>query len=396
MRRVACTRAICAGHVHRRTAGASAVHRLGRHHAMVFGLVGLAAGSVLLVAGRVAGFTLGGALLMGSLGTLVLVLVPAILADEHGASSAVALNEASVVSSSCAVLAPLLVGGLARTAFGWRTGFLLGGLILVPTVRQLRSIATPMGPASNSKPVQRRPLPPAYWVYWLLLVCCVSLEFSMIFWTADLHRRPCATGQRGGPGQRLSCGDGRGPCRGQLAGAPLQGACHAFARSGSDGRGLPDVLADRDHTGTPRWTLPNRHRHLHALPPGARQKPSARPRGEAPRPVPGPPLPLRRRSALRHCYWEKLSDRVGINAAGMQPSACSSFSRWSPAKSPARQHPIWKQDKSRTARRPVSERCLVPVARLPRLTLIRLCTCRPEQRLRSCNCGQWTARCSGY
>lgn len=168
--------------------GASAVHRLGRHHAMVFGLVGLAAGSVLLVAGRVAVFTLGGALLMGSLGTLVLVLVPAILADEHGASSAVALNEASVVSSSCAVLAPLLVGGLARTAFGWRTGFLLGGLILVPTVRQLRSIATPMGPASNSKPVQRRPLPPAYWVYWLLLVCCVSLEFSMIFWTADfLH-----------------------------------------------------------------------------------------------------------------------------------------------------------------------------------------------------------------
>ena len=31
-------------------------------------------------------------------------------------------------------------------------------------------------------------LPPAYWAYWLLLVCCVSLEFSMVFWSADfLH-----------------------------------------------------------------------------------------------------------------------------------------------------------------------------------------------------------------
>ena len=168
--------------------GDGVVRRFGRHRAMVCGLGGLLAGSVLLVAGRTAVFTLGGSLLMGSLGTLVLVLVPAIIADEHGASSAVALNEANVVSSTFAVIVPLVVGGLARTMFGWRTALLLGGLLLVPIARQLPGLATPPRSGTRSAPVQHGPLPPAYWAYWLLLVCCVSLEFSMIFWTADfLH-----------------------------------------------------------------------------------------------------------------------------------------------------------------------------------------------------------------
>jgi fucose permease len=168
--------------------GDGVVRRFGRHHAMVCGLGGLLAGSALLVAGRSAVFTLGGALLMGCLGTLVLVLVPAIIADEHGASSAVALNEANVVSSTFAVIAPLVVGGLAHTMFGWRTALLLGGLLLVPIAGQLPGLATPPRSGTRGAPARRGPLPPAYWAYWLLLVCCVSLEFSMIFWTADfLH-----------------------------------------------------------------------------------------------------------------------------------------------------------------------------------------------------------------
>ena len=168
--------------------GDNVTRRYGRRRAMGFGLSGLAMGSVLLIAGRVLVFTLSGALLMGSLGTLVLVLVPAIIADEHGAAGAIALNEANVVSSTCAVLAPLLVGGLARTVFGWRTAFLLGGLLLVPTVRRLAALTPSTGPVAAGLPAKVARLPAAYWAYWLLLVCCISLEFTMIFWTADfLH-----------------------------------------------------------------------------------------------------------------------------------------------------------------------------------------------------------------
>ncbi len=168
--------------------GDSATHRFGRRDTMVYGLCGLVAGSVLLVAGRAAAVTLSGALLMGGLGTLVLVLVPAIIADEQGPLSAVGLNEANVLSSTCAVIAPLVVGALARTAFGWRTAFLLGGLLLVPVVRRLQGLDTPPASISSSEPLRGGSLPAAYWAYWLLLVCCVSLEFTTIYWTADfLH-----------------------------------------------------------------------------------------------------------------------------------------------------------------------------------------------------------------
>ncbi len=169
--------------------GDTLTRRRGRRQAMVYGLCGLAAGSVLLVAGRAVALTLCGAFLMGSLGTLVLVLVPAILADEQGAFSAVALNEANVVSSTCAVLAPLVIGGLAHTELGWRTAFVIGGLLLVPIARQFNGLAAPVeATVAAVKPLARAPLPPAYWAYWLLLVCSISLEFSTIFWTADfLH-----------------------------------------------------------------------------------------------------------------------------------------------------------------------------------------------------------------
>jgi MFS family permease len=168
--------------------GDQLAHRRGRYAAMVCGLCGLAGGSVVLIAGPFAFFTLGGAFVMGSLGTLVLVLVPAIIADEHGPASAIALNEANVVSSTLAVLAPLIIGGLAHTIFGWRSAFLLGGLLLVPIAGQLHTLKLPGVASGGSTHSQGEPLPRAYWAYWLLLVCCISLEFTMIFWTADfLH-----------------------------------------------------------------------------------------------------------------------------------------------------------------------------------------------------------------
>jgi fucose permease len=169
-------------------AGDRVTRKLGRRRALAWGLGGLAAGSLLLVIGRSFAVTLGGAFLMGSLGTLVLVLVPAVLADQHGALRAVAFSEANVVSTTCSMLAPLFVGALARTAFGWRAALLLGALMLVPLVIRLRGLSMPSTSETGNIRAAANRLPLGYWAYWLVIVCCVSLEFCMVFWTADfLH-----------------------------------------------------------------------------------------------------------------------------------------------------------------------------------------------------------------
>ena len=160
----------------------------GRRVALVIGLCGLAGGSALLVTARSFAFSLTGAFLMGGLGTLVLVLVPAILADEHGTGSAVALSEGNMLASICALIAPLAVGALALTVFGWRTAYLLSAVLLALIALRLRGLTLPSSPTRSVSGSPAGRLPAAYWAYWLLLVCCVSLEFSMIFWAADfLH-----------------------------------------------------------------------------------------------------------------------------------------------------------------------------------------------------------------
>src|SRR5262245_41001659 len=65
--------------------------RLGRGPTVMAGAAGMAAGVVLLAAGRIAPATLGGALLMGLSGSLLLVVAPAYLADRHGAEAGAAL-----------------------------------------------------------------------------------------------------------------------------------------------------------------------------------------------------------------------------------------------------------------------------------------------------------------
>jgi predicted MFS family arabinose efflux permease len=168
--------------------GDGAIHLCGRRHVLFAGLGGMAAGTVLLAAGRSIGVTLSGALLMGALGTLILVLVPAVLADEHGEGRAVALSEANVVASGSSMLAPLLVGAMVGTALGWRTALLLSLLLLLPLARLLPGLTLPVMSRTTATKQAAGGLPPGYWAYWLVLVCCVSMEFCMIFWAADfLH-----------------------------------------------------------------------------------------------------------------------------------------------------------------------------------------------------------------
>jgi fucose permease len=166
--------------------GQIVIRRIGRWSALWIGAFGLSVGALVLLAGQSPVITIGAAFGMGLVGTLILVIVPSLLSDRHGELRAVALSEANVISSLVATAAPLLVGWFAPSPGGWRLA--LGIATLTPIVLRLGfgKIALPQSPSSQAGVASsKRPLPVLYWVYWVTIVLAVSVEFCMIFWSAD-------------------------------------------------------------------------------------------------------------------------------------------------------------------------------------------------------------------
>ena len=166
--------------------GHTVIQRVGRWHALWLGAGGISVSALLLLAGRTPAITIGAAFCMGLVGSLILAIVPSALADQHGQGRAVALSEANVISSVASTAAPLMVGWCVPLPGGWRLS--LGIAALTPILMGLGfGRGTP--PQSNSGATRltsaRRPLPIRYWVYWAALVLAVSVEFCMIFWSAD-------------------------------------------------------------------------------------------------------------------------------------------------------------------------------------------------------------------
>jgi fucose permease len=161
--------------------------RTGRGGAAIVAAVGTAAGVALLVAGRVPAATIGGALVMGTSGSLVLVVAPAFLADRHGEGAGGALALANAVASLCAALAPFLVGAAVAAGLGWRAAFVAGVAVLLAVATGFwRIVRTPASAAAAPAAGRAaRRLPDRYWWWWATLVLVVSVEFSFVFWIAE-------------------------------------------------------------------------------------------------------------------------------------------------------------------------------------------------------------------
>lgn len=166
--------------------GHALIGRIGAWRALWLGAAGMSVGALVLVAGRSVAVTIGAAFCMGTVGSLILVLVSSGLSDRHAELRAVALSEANVIASLVATAAPLLVGGLAPLPGGWRLA--LGLAAFAPLLMRLGigRVAFPQ-PASDTQeaPSRRQPLPLMFWVFWVTLVLAVSVEFCMISWSAD-------------------------------------------------------------------------------------------------------------------------------------------------------------------------------------------------------------------
>ena len=159
--------------------------RFGRSRIFWSGLAGMSVGIIILLLGAHPVITIGGSLLMGTIGSFVLVLIPSMLSEQYGESRAIAISEANVIGSFCAGLAPLALGFFVNIRLGWRSALLM--LLVLGIVLRVVFHSTTFPEAKRE---QRSPrpgslrLPGIFWGYWNLLVFAVAVEFCIVFWSA--------------------------------------------------------------------------------------------------------------------------------------------------------------------------------------------------------------------
>jgi len=163
------------------------IQRIGTYPSLWIGLFGMSLGALLLLTGNIPIITIGASFLMGLVGSLILAIIPVALSDQHGEMKAVALSEANVTASLLSTLAPLLVGWFVLTLGDWR--WALGSMALTPILMYLLlgRDSSPIAASSlTGELVQHnKPLPPLFWLYWSAIVLGVSIEFCMVFWSAN-------------------------------------------------------------------------------------------------------------------------------------------------------------------------------------------------------------------
>ncbi len=171
---------LCAGLI-----GSRVIQRTGRWTILWISAFGISIGSLILIAGRSPVITVSATFLMGLIGSLVLTVVPSVLADQHAEFRTAAISEANVVASILSAAAPVIVGGFALTIFGWRGAMVVGVVAVVLTRFAFGQLTLPSIQVPASDGDARASLPTLYWIYWVGIVAAVSVEFCMIFWSAD-------------------------------------------------------------------------------------------------------------------------------------------------------------------------------------------------------------------
>lgn len=180
--------AFAAGMIIAGLTGDYAAARFGRRRVFWGGGAGMALGGILLIVGQHPAVTIGASLMMGVIGSYTLVMVQSTLSDHHGERRAIALTESNVWASISATLAPALISLGEQASIGWRIAPLAGAVLWF--VLRLtygrepmpKPIADDPGAATSGR---RAPLPRVFWIFWLMIVLGVSVEWCMIFWGAD-------------------------------------------------------------------------------------------------------------------------------------------------------------------------------------------------------------------
>jgi len=194
-------------------AGDRVARRLGRRLALWLAAGGMEMGVVLLALAPSLMVSLPAALVIGIFAGLLLVLVPAILSDRHGARRDAAYAESNAFASGMGAIAPLMIAASILAGATWRAGLtippavlLIGLAVAFGTTRiptggtphpgddgngDARMADRPRGDSRQpavDRTLPGRPapsqLPSAYWRHWLTLVLVVGVEWCFIYWAA--------------------------------------------------------------------------------------------------------------------------------------------------------------------------------------------------------------------
>jgi MFS family permease len=145
----------------------------------------VALGAIFLIISANILFLVGSTFFMGMFSGLMQCLLQARLAEHHQERRTIALTEANVMASAGAVLAPLFIGGFQSTGAGWRLAILCAPTLFVGSALYFRRMAVPReASAARERPVASGSFPLAFWLYWLVLICSVAVEWSIIVWSA--------------------------------------------------------------------------------------------------------------------------------------------------------------------------------------------------------------------
>jgi predicted MFS family arabinose efflux permease len=162
--------------------------RIGRATTLRVGLLGLAAGIAVYCLVPVLPATLAGALLCGLFGTFVVTGSVVVLSTTHGAAGPAAVTEANAGAVGIGLVTPLLLGAGESLGITWRPALLLPAVaavaVWVVSTREKRRLETGPDPVP-SRPDAPGPLPAAYWLVWVVVLCCIAVEFCLTFWAAD-------------------------------------------------------------------------------------------------------------------------------------------------------------------------------------------------------------------
>jgi fucose permease len=162
------------------------IQRVGRQHSLWLGLFGMSLSALFLLAGTDPVFTIGASFLMGWIGSLIPAIVPSALSDQHGERRTVALSEANMIASVFSTCAPLSVGLFADSLGNWRWALGLVALAPILMLMIFRSdFSTNNASIANSTTPSNQSLPVLFWLYWTAIFLAVSVEFCMVFWSAD-------------------------------------------------------------------------------------------------------------------------------------------------------------------------------------------------------------------
>lgn len=158
----------------------------GRRRLLWAGSIVSLVGALGLALNRVILLTLPSALLMGISGSLLVIMIQAILSDVHGDQRTIALTESNVAASLSSLLAPLWASALLRLGFSWRLALGSGLIALVVIAVFFKGTIIPAGSSHGVKqPANPQKLPGIFWVCWVVIILVVSVEWCMIFWSAD-------------------------------------------------------------------------------------------------------------------------------------------------------------------------------------------------------------------